>query len=641
MRWKLAITQADATAASERLTALAREARDAVRLDRRNRAASLARTAQAAFASHSQPRRAHKLLRVVAGTAQTRGCITALCHPITGEDCTSDTDIVSCLVAHHSRLATRRQPRNSEEAARIHNANEQVTARRRDVVQNPHQDYDLTRIEVASALARLPNHNAPGPDNLPAELLKHSGEEGLQMITHMFNACLRHGCAPAAWRQGCITTIHKRGHRTDCDNFRGITLLPTFGKLFMSVLAKRLHRFAPPHRHQYAFVPNKSTTDASFNLVTAIHSQRMTGQPTFAFFLDIRKAFDTIVRSLLLQRLRTAGITGMLWHIIASMYENAKSCCAHDGSTSDYFSVEQGVAQGCPSSPTLFNIFLDTLLYRLALQAAAATLGVTLTVDGDTLAGQAFADDSISVAQSAENLQALIYIMWHHSLDWLWDANVLKSHIVVFNPCASAPPPCLSFGDTLIPVTTETKNLGIWLTSDCSWLRRIHHVKQKGTYSLHAMRTPLRSSSFSLTTKLNIVKTYLIPAMTFGLEIWAPERAAERAAFATLDSLLTDAMHTILQLRRGPDAWRHKRRLKADVLLTTSLCCAWRACLTARAPVTATASTQACAHLPRVSVPMPTTCPRIALCGRSPLTSLAYAPPPTSSRAYACRGQTS
>ena len=146
----------------------------------------------------------------------------------------------------------------------------------------------------------------------------------------------------------------------------------------------------------------------------------------------------------------------------------------------------------------------------------------------------------------------------------------------------------MRFGDALIPITTETKNLGIWLTLDCSWLRQIVsslntdpsggrdirvffffyfiHVNQKGTYSLHAMRTPVRSSSFSLTTKLNIIKSYLIPAMTFGLDFWAPERAAERTAFATLDSLLTDAMHTILQLRRGPDSWRHKRRLKADVL---------------------------------------------------------------------------
>ena len=151
----------------------------------------------------------------------------------------------------------------------------------------------------------------------------------------------------------------------------------------MTVLAKLLHKFAPPHRHQYAFVPGKGTTDASFNLVAATDSQRLHNQPTFAFSLDIRKAFDTIVLPLLLQRLHDAGITGRLWHIIAiaSMYDNTESCVAHDGSVSSFFLVEQGVAQGCPSSPKPFNVFLDTLLYRL--HAAAEALGITLTLEGE------------------------------------------------------------------------------------------------------------------------------------------------------------------------------------------------------------------------------------------------------------------
>ena len=564
LRLKFATAPADVAEASKLLSDLSQAARAAVRADRQRRARSLASAAQRAFTQRSQPRRAHQLLRVFTDTTRAKGCTTALRHPDTGADCTTNAAIVSCLVTHHSRLAARRNPRNAEEATRIHDAEQQVASWRKNIVHHPDQDADFTHTEVGCALATLPSHEAPGLDKIPAELLKHSGAAGLQMITRLFNTCRHLGCAPAAWRQGCITTIHKRGDRTDCDNYRGITLLPTVGKLFMSVLAKRLHKFAPPHRHQYAFVPGQGTTDASFNLVAAIDSQRLHNQSTFAFFLDIRKAFDTIVLPLLLQRLHDAGITGRLWHIIASMYDNTESCVVHDGSVSSFFPVEQGVAQGCPSSPTLFNVFLDTLLYRL--HAAAAALGITLTLEGEKLAGQAFADDSISVAQSAANLQALITIMWRHSLEWLWDANVIKSHVVVFNPSTTEPPPCLYFGDALIPICTESKNLGLWLTSDCSWLRQIHHIKQKSTYALHAMRAPLQSGIFTFTTKLNIIKTCLIPSMTFGLEVWSPQTTAERTAFVSLDTLLVEAMHTVLGIRRGPGTWHVMRRLKSDVL---------------------------------------------------------------------------
>ena len=187
---------------------------------------------------------------------------------------------------------------------------------------------------------------------------------------------------------------------------------------------------------------------------------------------------------------------------------------------------------------------------------------------GETVSGQAFADDANTVSESAAGLQALVRVMWRHSIEWLWDASVIKSHVVIFNPDASAPPPCIHFGDNMVPVCTEMKNLGLVLTEHLSWLPQliISRMKRKGYAALQSARRPLRSRGFSFRTKRHVVAGYIVPSMRFGLELWSPRTAAERGAFAALDNVLLDAMHTILGLHKGPDKWHYAQRLKADVL---------------------------------------------------------------------------
>ena len=59
------------------------------------------------------------------------------------------------------------------------------------------------------------------------------------------------------------------------------------------------------------------------------------------------------------------GIRGKMWRIVRSLYLKNRSCVYLEGKTSGFFSVNQGVAQGCTLSPTLFLIYIDGLLCEL------------------------------------------------------------------------------------------------------------------------------------------------------------------------------------------------------------------------------------------------------------------------------------
>ena len=93
----------------------------------------------------------------------------------------------------------------------------------------------------------------------------------LTAFTKLFNIVFMTGIVPEEWSQGIISPIYKnKGDRTDPDNYRGITILSCFGKLFTAVLNARLNKYLEDSNllceEQAGFRKNYSTTDHIFNL---------------------------------------------------------------------------------------------------------------------------------------------------------------------------------------------------------------------------------------------------------------------------------------------------------------------------------------------------------------------------------------
>ena len=124
---------------------------------------------------------------------------------------------------------------------------------------------------------------------------------------------------------------------------------------------------------------------------------------TYALFLDVQKAYDTVWRNGLWVKLWDLGVRGRMWRVIKRMYEASRSAVLLDGEKSASFSVEQGVAQGCSLSPILFSVFINDLLKE-------AELGIHLG-EGGRIGGMLFADDFVRLSDSKEQLQKLIDVV--------------------------------------------------------------------------------------------------------------------------------------------------------------------------------------------------------------------------------------
>ena len=101
-------------------------------------------------------------------------------------------------------------------------------------------DETPTMDEMARAIACLKDGKASGGDGIPAEVWKHGGDNLFsrmhQLITNAWEVC----SVPQAWKDASIVTIYKKCDRTDCGNYRGISLLFIAGKIFARILLNRL-----------------------------------------------------------------------------------------------------------------------------------------------------------------------------------------------------------------------------------------------------------------------------------------------------------------------------------------------------------------------------------------------------------------
>ena len=128
-----------------------------------------------------------------------------------------------------------------------------------------------TMAEMATAIAGLKDGKAPGRDGIPADVWKHGGENLFSRLHQLITNAWEVGSVLQVWKDASIVTIYKKSDRTDCGNYRGISLLSIVGKIFARILLNRLSIHITPEvvpETQCGFRGNRSTMDMIFCLAT-------------------------------------------------------------------------------------------------------------------------------------------------------------------------------------------------------------------------------------------------------------------------------------------------------------------------------------------------------------------------------------
>ena len=286
---------------------------------------------------------------------------------------------------------------------------------------------------------RRQNGKAVGPDGVSVELFKITlnGDPALRRrlldtVVHIW----RGGEVPQQWKYAIIMVLHKKKDRTECGNYRGISLVAHAGKVLLEIIARRLSEYCEHvgilPEEQSGLRPNRSTTDVMFVIRRLQELARKKRIPLYVCFIDLTKAYDTVDRNLFWTVLARFGVPQNIISVIRQFHDSMRACVRLDDKVrTRWFALEQGLRQGCVLAPLLFNIFfavvinvastrfkadkgiIDALVHLRKKRGAGGRGEATAreSVLATPLWGMLYADEAGVVSRSPEQLRNMMGVI--------------------------------------------------------------------------------------------------------------------------------------------------------------------------------------------------------------------------------------
>ena len=384
-----------------------------------------------------------------------------------------------------------------------------------DCLNNP-----VTSEELDAAIKNLKNNKSVSCDLISNEMLKCSGSQLRSIILKLFNGCLDYGSYP--WNESITTPLHKKGDKQNPDNYRAITIGSCLGKLFSSILLKRVIDFRKTHcpdtTNQLGFCEGAQTADHILTLSTLINKYtKVEKKRLYACFVDFRKAFDSVNREALLYKLGHIGLQGKFLKCIKDMYTKSNTRIKLIQKLSQKIDVLVGTEQGHPLSPEFFKVYIHEL--SEILDKCCGDYPVLWSVIVTHLL---WADDLVLMALNPEDLNTLLKALHEFCTTWGLEVNLEKTKIMTFNRSGRLlkNPVVFKLGEQIVETTRSYCYLGIIFSLNGSFKVAQDELRKKALRSYFSMKKTIDVNSLSVKAVLKLFDSLVLPVLTYGIEVW-------------------------------------------------------------------------------------------------------------------------
>ena len=378
----------------------------------------------------------------------------------------------------------------------------------------------ITRDELLKALRKLKKGKSCSIDLISNEMLQNLTPLCIKALLKTFNHSLASGLYP--WHTSVITPIYKSGNPFNPDNYRAIAVGSCMGKLFSSILLDRLLRFknlyCPDPKEQLGFSKGAQTNDHVFTLKTMVDKYtRKQRVKLYACFVDLRKAFDTVCRDLLLHKISCLGIDGHFFNCLSDMYSNSIARIKISRLLTPNISIGRGTEQGHPLSPDLFKIFiqnLSSLLHTTGDYPELADLVISHLL---------WADDLVLLALSPTALQENINILLEFCQLMGLEININKTKVITFHPPRSKHTQSQFYLGELPIKNTETYcYLGIVFHQNGTFTAANAELRAKALRALYGLKGNIVKDALSHKSLCILFDSLIKPILLYGCQVVGP-----------------------------------------------------------------------------------------------------------------------
>lgn len=226
----------------------------------------------------------------------------------------------------------------------------------------------VSKEDIKMALKKLKDKPTAGVDLIPSFLIRDCSRILVEPLHIVYNLILKTSHFPALWKVSRICPVFKAGDVSLINNYRPISIICNFAKVFEAIVHKFVHNGIKPYLspHQHGFIEKRSTvTNLALFTQYAAEVLDEKGQVDVVY-TDFQKAFDKIDHYVLLSKLDQIGLSESLLTLIKSYIFERTQFVHYGGANSFSFSPSSGVPQGSNLGPLLFLVYVNDIASSIA-----------------------------------------------------------------------------------------------------------------------------------------------------------------------------------------------------------------------------------------------------------------------------------
>ncbi len=386
----------------------------------------------------------------------------------------------------------------------------------------------INQQSVIEIVQKLNPKTSSGHDEIPTKVIKESINNFIDPITHILNLSLNTGVIPRQLKEAKVIPIYKASDPSLLQNYRPISLLPAFSKIFEKMIYNKIISFLNCqnilYKHQYGFRSKHSTIHPILHLLN--HCGKMINtepkELTLSVFCDLSKAFDVINRDILISKLEHYGLRGVLKDWIVNYLSDRTQFVDFDGHRSDLCDIDCGVPQGSILGPLLYLLYVNDI-------SQASTANILSFADDTSLY---ISDRNLKTLYDRANVEINKLYQWFCANKL--SLNAKKTNFIVLrSPWQKCNFDGLSLHINGVQLSQIGKDfnepsikfLGVYIDEHLSWKHHLSHINSKIARSLFMLKQvkhllPINS--------LKTLYNYMIhPYITYGIIAWGSANASD------------------------------------------------------------------------------------------------------------------